>query len=411
MFEVATLIFFYFFAGISIWLGFVSLRGGLFFSRYLRSELDHEYPAFTPFTSVFVPCRGIDSGLRENIEAILAQDYPDFEVIFVTDNAADPALAIIEEARNGKNLPTLILVAGEATDSGQKVHNLRAAVAKVDPKTEIFVFVDTDARPQSQWLRNLVAPLSDDRLGATTGYRWFVPERGGLASHLQSVWNASIASALGALAERNFCWGGSTAIRREVFERLNIRERWKGTVSDDFTMTRVLQEARLPIKFIPQCLTPAFDYCHVGALVEFTTRQLKITLTYARNLWRGVLASSMLFVLVFFGGIVLVVTRAALGLSFAVPLLLLVVIFLLGAVKAYIRLRAVSLVITDPRVRTPVAQLAHLTLWPLASVLYLYNSLAASASRRIIWRGITYELKSPTEAVIIRRQSGKHTTS
>jgi hypothetical protein len=41
-------------------------------------------------------------------------------------------------------------------------------------------------------------------------------------------------------------------------------------------------------------------------------------------------------------------------------------------------------------------------LWPLASALFLVNAIAAIGSRRIEWRGITYELKSPTEAVIIR---------
>jgi len=37
-------------------------------------------------------------------------------------------------------------------------------------------------------------------------------------SHLRAVWNAAIASALGADEQKNFCWGGSTAIRRSTFE-------------------------------------------------------------------------------------------------------------------------------------------------------------------------------------------------
>jgi len=48
---------------------------------------------------------------------------------------------------------------------------------------------------------------------------------------------------------------------------------------------------------------------------------------------------------------------------------------------------------------------AHLLLWPLTAVLFLYNALAAAASRRIVWRGITYELKSPTETEIIEPAS------
>ena len=409
MFQSPSLLLFYFFAAIAIWLGLVSLRGGVRFVRYLQAELAGEQPEFTPFVSVFVPCRGLDDGFKENIAAIFAQDYPSFEIVFVSDRADDPAFAIIEEARQAfarESGPTMRLVmSGAATDTGQKVHNLRIAVCEADPKSEVFAFIDTDARPQAEWLRSLVAPLGDENIAATTGYRWFVPFNGGLASYLRSVWNASIASALGARPDKNFCWGGSTAIRRGTFDRLKIAERWRGTVSDDFTMTRALHEASLPIKFVPQCLTPSFEDCSFRELIEFTARQLKITRAYAPHLWRAVLVGSLLFVLVFFGGIALVVLRTAVGLSFAAPLVVLLVIFTLGAMKSHLRLRAVGLVISDRRARSLGTTLAHITLWPLASVLYLYNALAAAFSRRITWRGITYELKSPTETVIIRRES------
>jgi ceramide glucosyltransferase len=404
-----TLLLFYFFAAISIWLGLISLRGGARFVRYLRAELAREYPEFTPFATVFVPCRGVDDGLKENINAIFAQDYPAFEIVFVSDTADDPAFAIIEEARrsgNGKSGPMMrFVVSGEATDSGQKVHNLRVAVAKADPQCEIFVFVDTDARPQPFWLRSLIRPLQDPDLGATTGYRWFMPVRG-VPSHLRSVWNAAIASALGEQPKKNFCWGGSTAIRRETFKVCRVSDDyWRGTVSDDFALTRALHDRDLPIKFVPHCLTASFEDCTFGELIEFTTRQLKITRAYAAHLWRGVLVGSALFVLVFFGGIALVMTRGLLGLSFATPLVLLLIIFALGALKSNLRRQAVSQVITDPRISSFGTILAHLTLWPLGSVLYLYNALAAAVSRTITWRGITYELKSQTETVILSRRS------
>jgi ceramide glucosyltransferase len=397
---------FYFLAAISIWLGLSSLRGGLRFARYLQAELTQKYSAFTPFATVFVPCRGTDDGLRENLQAIFGQDYPAFEIIVVSDRADDPALAVVAEAcrlLEKQTSPSVrIVIAGDATDSGQKVHNLRVATGCADSQSAIFAFVDTDARPSSRWLQSLVAPLRDESIGAATGYRWFVA-RGGAASHLRSVWNASIASALGAQSGKNFCWGGSTAIRRETFERLKVAERWRGTVSDDFTLTRVLHEAALPIKFVPHCLTPSFENCSIRELIEFTTRQLKITRAYASHLWKAVFTGSLLFGLGFFGGIALVTARALMGLSFLTPLILLLVIFALGAMKSYLRLRAVRLVIADRGLRSGTTTLAHLTLWPVASLLFLGNALAA-ISRRIAWRGITYELKSPTETVIIRRE-------
>ncbi len=375
---------YYFLAAIVIWLGLSSLRGGLRFARYLEAELKQEYPEFTPFVTVFVPCRGVDDGLRENLLAILGQEYPAFEIIVVADRADDPALAVVAEACRSFDRQTSpsvrVVIAGAATDSGQKVHNLRAAVGEADPQNAVFAFVDTDARPSSRWLQSLVAPLRDKTIGAATGYRWFVA-RGGIAAHLRSVWNASIASALGAQRDKNFCWGGSTAIRHETFEQVKVAERWRGT-----------------------CLTPSFESCSFHELIEFTTRQLKITRAYAPHLWKAVLTGSLLFGLGFFGGISLVAGRAAMGRSFATPLILLLVIFALGMMKSYLRLRAVRLVIADRRLRSFTTTLAHLTLWPLASLLFLWNALAA-ISRRITWRGITYELKSSTETVIIRRES------
>ncbi len=215
---------FYFFAAIVISLGILSLRGGIRFAAYVRNEVSKPLADFTPRVSVFAPCRGLDDGLKQNLAALFQQDYPKYEIVFVTDRADDPSLGLIRElieaGDESSKISTKIIIAGPASDSGQKVHNLCVAVSQGNARSEVFVFVDTDARPQPHWLRSLVAPLSDEKVGAASGYRWFVPVAGGLASHLRAVWNASIASALGASREQNFCWGGSTAIRRSTFEEL-----------------------------------------------------------------------------------------------------------------------------------------------------------------------------------------------
>lgn len=398
---------FYLFAGLVVWLGVDSLRGGFRYLAFVRREMAKELPHFTPFASVIAPVRGLDQGLRDNLRALFEQDYPAYEIVFVTDSEDDPSLALVEEVRAPfaeAGVKSRVIVAGAATGSGQKVHNLRAAVAVINPSSRVLVFVDSDARPHASWLRALVAPLSDETLGATTGYRWFVPVKGGFASHLRSCWNASIASALGERADKNFCWGGSTAIRLETFRRLDMQEKWRGALSDDFALMRALREARLPIRFVPACLTPSFEDCSMGELIEFTTRQLKITRVYAPHFWKAVLVGSLLFVAVFFGGIALVAIRVAHGLSTLTPLIFVMLIFALGAAKAYVRWRAVALPLADYRPQLRRNLLAQLLLWPIASALYLYNAVAAALSRRIRWRGISYELKSPTETVIISKQ-------
>jgi cellulose synthase/poly-beta-1,6-N-acetylglucosamine synthase-like glycosyltransferase len=209
---------------------------------------------------------------------------------------------------------------------------------------------------------------------------------------LRSVWNASIASSLGADTRKNFCWGGSTAIRRELFQKLQVRELWRGSVSDDFTLTRILQEARLPIHFVPACLVPSYEPCSFRELLEFSNRQLKITRAYAPHLWKPVLLGSFLFCGVFFGGLAIIIVKALAGDFLPVAACLLAIILLLGAAKGLIRLRAVAMPLGYRRAVMKSLP-AHLFLWPVASALFLVNSLAAAFSRRIVWRGITYDLR------------------
>ena len=392
------MVLYYFLAVVSCWFGLQSLLSGIRYAAYVRRETSRPLPDFQPFVSVIAPGRGLEPGLIDNLRPLVAQDYPRYEVLFVFDAPDDPAIKIVNELRSEAR----IVIAGAAIDSGQKVHNLRVAVKEIDPQTEVLVFVDTDARPATDWLRKLVAPLADETLGASTGYRWFIPRRGGIASRLRSVWNASVASALGSDTAKNFCWGGSTAIRLTTFTSLNVSDRWRGTVSDDFTITHVLKEAKLPIHFTPNCLVASVGDCGFRELFEFTTRQIKITRVYASHLWLPLLLGSALFAIAFFGGLILLILQILKILSPTILLpFVLLLIFTLGAAKSFIRFRAVSLILKT----SPLDLLAHILLWPIASLLYLYNAVAAGFSRRIKWRGITYELKSPNEAVIISRES------
>jgi cellulose synthase/poly-beta-1,6-N-acetylglucosamine synthase-like glycosyltransferase len=326
---------YYFLAAVAVWIGIKSLLGGLRYAAYVEQETSRALPEFYPFVSVIAPTRGLETDREfvDNVRPLLEQNYPRYEIQFVFDSPQDPCLPLVND------LGARIVVSGPSTNCGQKVHNLIVAVGQVDPRCEVMVFVDTDARPQADWLRKLVAPLADEKVGASTGYRWFVPEKGGVASRLRGVWNASIASALGADTTKNFCWGGSTAIRRSTFEELKVADHWRGTVSDDFTITRVLKEAKLPIHFTPHCLVPSVGDCGWDELLEFTTRQIKITRVYAPHLWLPLLLGSALFAIAFFGGIVLLLVRLWRGQSFAVLLSVLILIFALGAAKSFIRWR------------------------------------------------------------------------
>jgi ceramide glucosyltransferase len=397
------------FSAILVYFSLKSFLGGIAYLGFFRDRIAKPNTDFTPFATVIAPCKGLDDGLRENLTALVELDYPEFEVIFVVDDENDPASLVIREleqdvqdrqgeiARSAMNPvypvhPVKMAVAKKSTDSSQKVENIREAVTHADPRSEIFVFVDSDARPQKHWLRHLAAPLKADNVGAATGYRWFLSKTPTFASELRSAWNASIASALGPNINSNFCWGGSMAVRREVWERLDLTEQLKGTLSDDFTVTRAMKDANLDIVFVPQALTPSIENCTIRELFEFTTRQMMITRVYATPLWALSFFGSALFCGVMLSAFLIAIFSRSNDLPVWAAIATLAIVSALSIGKAWLRLKAVSLVI-------PAASgqfILQLTLWLLAPPLFLWNCVSALFSRTIIWRGIRYKLVSAT---------------
>ena len=329
---------------------------------------------------------------------LFLQNFPAYEILFIVDDETDAAVAVINDLIGGsgkKNVSAKLIIAGKAIDSSQKVHNLRAAIPAADEKSKVFVFVDSDARPNENWLKHLTAPLRNEKIGCATGYRWFISRKGNFASEMCSVWNASIASALGANQKSNFCWGGSMAISRGVFEKLEIREKWNGVLSDDFAVTRAMQNAELPVYFVPQALTASIEDFNFKGLFEFTTRQMKITRVYAPKLWMMSLIGSFLFNFVMIWSLLNLVffESNSFAFWFAVSVLALVTGFSFG--KSYLRMRAVKLILTDYKDELRRQMLIQNVLWVVSPALFFYNAVSALFSKKIVWRGISYELISP----------------
>lgn len=191
-------------------------------------------------------------------------------------------------------------------------------------------------------------------------------------------------------------------MRRDVFEKLDIREKWRGTLSDDFAVTRAMKEAKLPIYFVPNCLTASVEDCTWRELLEFTTRQMKITRVYAPHLWIASFIGSFLFNLVFVWGILIIAFYSikTFAFWFAVVSLMLVSAFSVG--KAWLRLNAAKLVLKNYEKELRKQFWSQNTLWVFSPALFFYNAFRAWMSRKIIWRGIGYELKAHDKTVIIQ---------
>src|SRR3970282_369677 len=81
--------------------GLFSIRSALGYREYARRAARArtvDATSRSPAVSLIVPCCGGEAGLEENLEALLAQDYPGFSVRFVVEDAADEAVAVIERS-------------------------------------------------------------------------------------------------------------------------------------------------------------------------------------------------------------------------------------------------------------------------------------------------------------------------
>ncbi len=250
------------------------------------------YYAPTGRVHVLSPCKGHDADLEENLRALLTQDYPDYEVTFIVEDAGDPACPVIRRAMAAcPQAPARLLIAGRAKGCGQKVHNLRMATAGLSPEIRHLAFFDSDSCPKPFWVRAAIYKHYLPHIGATTGYRWLVPQRPTAANHLVSAINCNVMTVLGRDSHQ-FVWGGSWAIRRETFEQLAIHEAWDGMLSDDLVASNLLRRAGLEVRFDPACvLTSPVDFDWSG-MFDFVRRQYHITRHYAFHWWLLALAAA-----------------------------------------------------------------------------------------------------------------------
>jgi len=388
---------------------------GIRYLDYVRKHLATRPEPWMPPVSVVVPCKGIDFELEKNVEAVFRQVYPFFEVLIVTATDNDVAVEPLKHlAGKFPGHKIRFVTAGISPERGEKVHNLIQAVAQVDPSSEVFVFTDSDSRPHLCWLQELVAPLRSEAVGLSTGYRWYYPTRGNLASVIRSAWNGSIATLLGN-HNHNFAWGGSMAIRKVTFHRACVLDYWQGSISDDYSMTQALKDAKLRIHYEPRCLIGSYGRCDWRELLEWSTRQMVLTKVYSRKLWQLALVSQWTFSLVWWwsvaGVAVALLPRAKGSLTSTIwsggtqkYALLVVLLFLFGAVRGWYRTRTVQHLRPEHRDEIQNFWWGYVLLFPLASTLTAYNLARSALTSSIEWRGVRYEFGAAQELRVIRSE-------
>lgn len=358
-----------------------------------------------PFAAVFAPCKGLDTELVENLRPLLEQDYGGaYQVTFIVESASDPACEPIRRLiALHPRVRANLLVAGIASDLGQKVHNLRQATADLPSRVEVLAFVDSDARPGSHWLSSLVERLDRPAVGAVTGYRWFMPTRPTLVNGLLFGLNAGLASVMGP-GGHHLVWGGSWAIRRETFEQCRMHDAWGHVLSDDLVATMVLRRAGLRIEFEPNCMVESpVDYSIAG-MFRFIRRQYLIGRMYAPGWWMLGLAGAFCPVVAFWSGLVLCGVGAWQAAPHTATVAALTgLLYLLGVLRAAERERLARTYF--PAHTTRLTAAARVDLWagPLIGLMGAVGIVSSMVGKSIAWRGIRYRLDRGGRVRLVQR--------
>ncbi len=387
-------------------------------AKYKKKRSWHQLRAV-----LIVPCKGLDSAFQQNITSLFNQDYENYLLWFVVAEKADPAYDQLcklksQLSQSSKARQVQVFVAGKVNDTkstndeqpttryacSQKIHNLLYGYERISDDVDVLAFADSDVCVRSDWLSHLVWHLRLPRIGATSGYRWFIPGRNNPASLALSVMNAKVAQLLGN-TRFNQAWGGSMAIRVDVFREIGLDKIWPKTISDDLSLSHAVKKAGKKVEFIPACLVASYESTTWPKLFEFARRQFVITRVSVPLTWWFGLFSSLYSVLGLWAGSFLAI-YAALNSSIIDYQLLIIlavpVLFFTGQLSsAILRQKMISKVLQKDWPKLKLACAADILFFWLWSLLLLFLIISSAFGRTICWRGIRYKLLGPTETIIV----------
>jgi ceramide glucosyltransferase len=240
----------------SVFLGMVLVGAGRFRREAVRQDARlREQPEFLPAISLFKPLHGDEVGLEANLRTFFEQDYLEHvaqgggatvedgvsrvEVLFCARNAADEGLEIARRvAAEYPVITARFVTSGEPWAANAKVCSL-AEMAKAATH-DLWVISDSDVRVTPDYLRRVVLPFEDERVGCATCLYRGVVLKGGLWSQLEAV-GMTIEMSSGICADSlvepvRFALGPTMVTRRARVDEVGGFESMAEYCADDFVL-------------------------------------------------------------------------------------------------------------------------------------------------------------------------------
>ncbi len=206
--------------------------------RFRRSRPEALAYSFAPPVSLFKPLDGNEPNLEAHLESFFDQDYPDFELLFCARSSQDPGILTARRvAARYPQIPTRFFSTGEETYINAKVSSL--ALMQSAARHDIFIISDSDVRVARSYIREVVAPFAEEKVGVVTClYR-------GLADH--GLWSKLEASGMSVemtagvltanlLEGMKFALGPTMAVRRRSVQAMGGFGVLGPYCSDDFLL-------------------------------------------------------------------------------------------------------------------------------------------------------------------------------
>lgn len=347
---------------------------------------------FTPKAAVILCLRGHDPYLRQTLESVLGMDYPDFEFHVVVDSEDDSAWPAIRRAQelDGSGIMRVQVLSQRHGSCGLKCSSLLQALSGLSSDIEVSAHLDADSVPHARWLRELVQPLSDPRVGAAYGNRWFEPVMPNLGSMVRCLWNAC---AVPSMNFHRIPWGGSLALRTSHFrESEELSEHWSRAFCEDTLLADFFARRGLEVRFVPLVLMVNRERCSVMGFARWVRRQLLTVRLYHRA-WPIVLVHAVLTTVSLLAGFAL---RVHAGLAVYAGVMLVLGLVLDRAVQGtLVRQGEVPYRWTVQR-----ALLALLSI-PVTQLIYCWAAVSAHFLKRELWRGVTYRIGGSWDIEIV----------